>query len=149
MSIQWHIKLYKELTVDELYLILQLRNSVFIVEQNCPYQDLDNKDRKSMHLWAVNDKGEVLAYSRLLPQGVSYPQASIGRVVTGIQSRGLGLGRELMQQSLDVLYNLWGMQPVRIGAQLYLKVFYESLGFIQTSEAYMEDGIPHIEMVKE
>ncbi|MES2775127.1 MAG: GNAT family N-acetyltransferase [Bacteroidota bacterium] len=144
----WKLKAFNELTPYELYAILRLRGEVFIVEQNCPYLDEDDKDQKGFHLMGWKDD-LLAAYTRILPTGVSYPDMpSIGRVVTSPQARASGIGRELMQVSIDKLYDLFGKKPIKIGAQLYLKKFYESLGFVQTDDGYMEDGIPHIEMVK-
>ena len=145
--IKWICKKFDELRPDELYASLQLRNEVFVVEQNCVYQDLDDKDQLAWHLmgWKGN---KLVAYTRLIPPGVSYPEASIGRVVTSPSARRTGLGRDLMMRSLQEMKKLFNDGPVRLGAQLYLKDFYISLGFVQTSEVYLEDGIEHIEMVK-
>ncbi|MEI8278834.1 MAG: GNAT family N-acetyltransferase [Bacteroidota bacterium] len=148
MPLRWILKKYQDLSVDELYDILQLRNKVFIVEQNCPYQDLDNKDKKGWHLSGYNDKGQIVAYSRLLPQGVSYDEVSIGRVVTEPEYRRTLLGKELMKESIERIHKEFGNVAIRIGAQLYLRSFYEGFEFIQTREPYMEDGIPHIEMIR-
>lgn len=142
----WVLKKFEDLTPHELYAILQLRNEVFVVEQNCAYQDADNKDLHSFHLMGWKDN-KLVAYTRLLPPGLSYPEPSIGRVVTSPSVRKEGYGRELMKTSIDKVYNLFGHQPVRIGAQLYLKNFYASLGFQQMSGIYLEDGIEHIEMI--
>ncbi len=144
--ISWQCKTFSELTNEELYKILQLRNEVFVVEQNCPYQDCDNKDLKAHHLTGWN--GDILvAYTRLLPKGISYPDAaSIGRVVTSPAFRGKNLGRELMLKSMESIYTLFGHVPITIGAQLYLKRFYESFSFLQQGAGYLEDGIPHITM---
>lgn len=146
MTTSWVHKPFEELSSTELYAIIQLRNEVFVVEQNCVFQDADGKDPKAWHLmgWKNN---ELAAYTRLLPKGVSYANASIGRVVTSQIARGSGIGKELMRNSIDIIYMLWGKQPIQIGAQLYLKKFYESFGFQQSSEMYMEDGIEHIEMI--
>lgn len=132
----------------ELYTILQLRNEVFIVEQNCPYQDLDNKDQKSFHLMGVM-QGQLAAYARLLPQGVSYEYASIGRVITSPKQRRSGAGKALMHEAIKRCTQLFGDGAIKLGAQLYLKSFYESFGFQQTSDMYLEDGIPHIEMLRQ
>lgn len=143
----WSLKKFEELTPHELYAIIQLRNEVFVVEQNCVYQDADNKDRYSFHL--MGWKGDKLvAYTRLIPAGTAYKEPSIGRVVTSPSSRRTGAGRELMERSIDAIYKLFGKQPIRIGAQLYLKKFYSSLGFEPAGGIYLEDGIEHIEMVK-
>ena len=142
----WNCKAFNELTVQELYAVLQLRIEVFVVEQNCVFQDADNKDQKSWHVMGWD--GDVLsAYTRLVPAGISYPEVSIGRVVTSPKMRQTGLGRELMKKSIEEVYRMWSQQPIRIGAQLYLKKFYESFGFQQCSEVYLEDNIDHIEMI--
>ena len=144
----WQCKTFSELTTEELYKILQLRNEVFVVEQNCPYQDCDGKDLKAHHFSAW-DNGVLVAYTRLLPKGVSYDAgASIGRVLTSPKVRGQKLGKELMQKSIDKIYELYGQMPIIIGAQLYLKRFYESFDFVQQGEGYLEDNIPHIVMEK-
>jgi ElaA protein len=147
MPIQWLLKKFEELTPYQLYAILQLRNEVFVVEQNCVFQDADDKDQDSFHLMGfLNNK--LVAYTRLAPSGISYEQPSIGRVVTSPSVRKIGAGKELMQQSINAVYNLFGEQPIKIGAQLYLKKFYESFGFKQISDVYDEDGIDHIYMLK-
>lgn len=147
MPIFWICKNFKELNVEELYTILQLRSEIFVVEQNCPYQDLDGKDLKGYHLMAFKDH-ILVAYTRLLPSGISYKEPSIGRVVVKQTERGTGLGYQLMKRSIDECYRLFGSQSLKIGAQLYLKHFYELLGFVQCSDVYDEDGIEHIEMIK-
>lgn len=147
MEIQWVLKKFEELTSYELYAILQLRNEVFVVEQNCVFQDADNKDQDSYHLMGfANNK--LIAYSRLVPAEKMYEQASIGRVVTSPSVRRSGAGRELMRHSIDAVYNLFGVQSIKIGAQLYLKQFYGSFDFKQVSDVYLEDGIEHIDMIK-
>jgi ElaA protein len=147
MNITWYCKSFNELAPDELYSILQLRNEVFVVEQNCVYQDCDDLDRKSHHFmgWQHN---KLVAYTRLIPAGVVYEQLSIGRVVTSPSVRGTKTGKELMQRSIDKIQELYGKNSIKIGAQLYLKRFYESLGFIQCSDTYLEDGIEHIKMIR-
>jgi ElaA protein len=143
----WDFKYFDELNPHELYAILQLRNEVFVVEQQCVFQDADNKDQDSYHLMGwQNDK--LVAYTRIVPPGIIYPQPSVGRVVTHPASRRSGIGKLLMLESLNRVVNLFGEVPVKIGAQLYLKNFYESLGFRQTGEIYLEDGIKHIEMIR-
>ncbi|HRF19791.1 MAG TPA: GNAT family N-acetyltransferase [Chitinophagaceae bacterium] len=144
---EWILKKFEELTPHELYTIMQLRNEVFVVEQNCVYQDADNKDRYSFHLMGWKED-KLIAYTRLIPAGTAYAEPSIGRVVTSPSARGTGAGRELMEYSIDTIYKLFGKQPIRIGAQLYLKKFYSSIGFEPTGDIYLEDGIEHIEMVK-
>lgn len=147
MAIQWTLTKFDDLSAIELYKIMQLRNEVFVVEQNCVYQDADNKDISSWQFmgWA-NEK--LVAFTRLLPPGLAYEQASIGRVVTSPSARRSGIGKELMERSIKEIKNLFGEVPIKIGAQLYLQKFYTSLGFVQTSEIYLEDGIKHIEMVR-
>ena len=148
MQLHWLLKRFDELTPYQLYAILQLRNEVFVVEQNCVFQDADDKDQNSYHLMGFLDN-KLAAYTRLVPAGLSYEQASIGRVVTSPSVRRSGAGKLLMQQSIDSLYSLFGKVPIRIGAQLYLQHFYESFGFQRISDIYLEDGIEHIYMLKE
>lgn len=143
---QWTLKQYDELTTDELYAILQLRNEVFVVEQNCPYQDLDNKDQASWHFMGWQDH-ILLAYTRLLPPGLAFKEPSIGRVVTAPSIRRTGIGRILMQKSIAHCHQLFGNTSIQIGAQQYLESFYTSLGFEISGSSYLEDGIPHIHMV--
>lgn len=139
---------FSELRPEELYEAMALRQEVFIVEQNCPYLDADGKDLAAWHLLGRDQAGKLIAYTRLLPEGVSYPgYTSIGRVVSAPSVRGTGAGRELMQRSIDMCRLLFGNQPIKIGAQSYLLKFYESLGFQSTGEAYLEDGIPHTKMI--
>jgi ElaA protein len=149
MNITWYHRHFKELNTTELYQILQLRNEVFIVEQNCPFQDLDDKDFKCYHLIGFDtDTQKVVAYTRIVPAGVSYIETSIGRVVTSPIARKEGIGKQLMQKSIELLEELYGGTSIKIGAQLYLKKFYESFGFQQVDEIYLEDGIEHILMIK-
>ena len=146
--INWSFKKFHHLTPDELYSVLQLRNEVFVVEQNCVFQDADNKDQGSHHLMGWVDQ-MLAAYSRIVPLGVVYDSfPSIGRVVTSPRMRGTGIGKVLMEQSIEELQKLFGKTSIKLGAQLYLKKFYESFGFMQSSEVYIEDGIPHIEMIR-
>jgi ElaA protein len=137
---------FSQLTTEELYAILRLRSEVFVVEQNCVFLDMDNKDQHCDHVMGWN--GQLLAaYSRIVPAGISYGESSIGRIVTSPIARGGGIGRELLVRSIDHLYTLHGKRAIRIGAQYYLKKFYESFGFVQKGEIYLEDGIEHIEML--
>jgi ElaA protein len=146
MNPTWSVKEFDELKIAELYEILHLRCEVFVVEQNCVFQDVDFKDQKAYHVMGRVD-GKLAAYTRLLPAGVSYPEISIGRVVTAPFARNSGIGKKLMQESIDTLYRIYGRQTIKIGAQFYLKKFYESFGFQQSGEIYPEDGIDHIEML--
>lgn len=149
MNITWYHKHFKNLSTTELYQILQLRNEVFIVEQNCPFQDLDDKDNKCYHLMGFDtDSQKVMAYTRIVPAGISYDEASIGRVVTAPLARGNGIGKQLMKNSIELLEELYGGISIKIGAQLYLKKYYESFDFQQIEEVYLEDGIEHILMIR-
>ena len=143
----WILKKFGELSNDELYAILRLRAEGFVVEQNCAFQDLDDKDQASYHLMGI-EQGKLVAYTRLVPAGISYNIPSIGRVVTSPGSRGNGLGKLLMEKSIEVATQLFGKTPIKIGAQLYLRKFYSELGFVQSSDVYLEDGIEHIEMIR-
>ena len=147
LKINWILKSFETLTPTELYTILRLRSEVFVVEQNCVFLDMDNKDQFSLHLmgWYNN---ELIACTRLIAPGKMYEQMSIGRVVTSPAYRKTGVGRILMKESIKKCYELFGEGAIKIGAQLYLKKFYESFGFIQTSNIYLEDDIEHIEMIK-
>lgn len=147
-SINWKILSFDQLSPSELYAIMQLRNEVFVVEQNCVYQDADNKDQAAYHCSGLlNEK--LVAYARILPKGISYSDyVSIGRVVSSPSLRGTGIGKELMLYTMKQVNTLFGTVPIKIGAQLYLKKFYTALGFLPTSEVYFEDGIEHIEMIK-
>ena len=143
----WVLKKFDDLTIDELYDILQLRNEVFVVEQNCAYADLDNKDQVAWHLMGI-DEGKLLAYTRILPSGISYTDPSIGRVVTAPSVRKSGLGKELMIHSIQTCEKLFGKTSITLAAQVYLKKFYTSLGFAVSGEAFKEDGIDHIKMTR-
>jgi len=145
MDLQWKIKRFEALSVEELYDLLQLRSEVFVVEQNCVYQDIDGKDRKALHLIGEYDS-KVVAYARLFNAGDYFEAASIGRVVVGTQYRDKKWGQELMQQAIAAIEVNFKTTKITISAQLYLKKFYESHGFIATGEMYLEDDIPHIEM---
>jgi ElaA protein len=140
---------FEQLTRDELYEILKLRVDVFVVEQNCPYPELDEKDRhpQTQHMVIQDRDGHLVAYCRILPPGLSYPQASIGRVVVASSHRGQGLAESLMQQALPKVLAYWPNAGVQIGAQEHLQKFYQRLGFISHSKVYLEDGIPHIDML--
>lgn len=145
MGLEWHIKSFESLSVHELYDILRLRSEIFVVEQNCVYLDLDGKDKLALHLLGIYE-GEIVAYSRLFKAGITFENASIGRVVVDANYRDKKWGQELMRESIDGIRSHFGETKITIGAQLYLIKFYESLGFVKTSEPYLEDDIPHIEM---
>lgn len=148
MNISWQLKPFEALTVNELYDILRLRSEIFVVEQNCVYLDLDGKDKLALHLFGEFN-GEIVAHSRLFKPGISFDNASIGRVVVSAKYRDKKWGHELMQKAISGILQHFGETKITIGAQLYLKKFYENHGFIQSSEMYLEDDIPHIEMKKE
>lgn len=144
--IRWTYKNYIDITRDELYQILSLRSKVFVVEQHCVYQDPDDKDQRSWHLLGyLNEK--LVAYARLLPPGLSYAEASIGRVITHPDYRKQGHGIALMKFAIETVNNLFATQKIKISAQCYLVNFYRSFGFKILGEEYLEDGIPHIEMI--
>lgn len=145
--IEFRLKYFKDLTPEELYEVLALRQKVFIVEQNCPYLDADGRDHHSLHLMGFSESGQLYAYTRLLPRGIAYEDyASIGRVVTAPEARGKGAGKLLMEESIRRLREQFGDGAIKIGAQRYLLRFYESFGFRSTGKEYLEDGIPHTEM---
>jgi len=149
--IHWHWTDYNELTKQQLYAAMVLRQQVFVVEQNCPYQDADNLDSQSWHLLAYSgpEQGASLnAYCRVVAPGLKYSELSIGRVVSASNVRGTGIGRALMDQVIERIGQQWGPQSIRISAQLYLSDFYQGFGFVPQSEPYQEDGIPHIEMLR-
>lgn len=145
---KWITKNFDALSTSELYDILHLRMAVFIIEQQCNYLDLDYLDQKALHFMGFDDAGKLAAYTRLFAPGVVYEEASIGRVLTSSAARGSGAGKELMTQSINKVEATWGKVPIKIGAQLYLKKFYESFGFVKSSEMYLEDEIEHIKMVR-
>ncbi|MFD2514966.1 GNAT family N-acetyltransferase [Pontibacter locisalis] len=147
MSLIKVCKDFNSLSPQEMYELLRLRSEVFVVEQNCVFLDLDNKDQECFHLLLYKDD-HLAAYARLVPPGVSYPLMSIGRIITSPATRGTGLGRVLVDMAIEECYKLFGQGPIKIGAQLYAKKFYESFGFTQTGEVYDEDGIDHIHMIK-
>ncbi len=147
MNISWTCKPFNELSTIELYEILYLRQEVFIVEQNCPYQDCDRKDFNSLHLMGWSEKCELLAYSRIVEPGISYDEVSIGRVITKPGYRKFGFGKLLIEESIKVIEMHYGKVPIRIGAQSYLLKFYAAFGF-ETMEPYLEDGIPHHIMLR-
>jgi ElaA protein len=152
-DLTWRCAPYHELALDELYALLQLRQRVFVVEQTCPFLDADGADDRAWHLlgWTRDGDGRPLlgAYARLFVPGAMYVEASIGRVVTHPAVRRSGMGRALMREAIARVAALAPGAPVRIGAQRYLERFYESLGFAIAGPEYDEDGIPHVEMLRE
>ena len=150
-TLDWKLVRLDALTVAELYAVLQLRTEVFVVEQNCVFQDMDGADDQAMHLLGSQGAGgqgdALVAYARLFPAGVKFAEASIGRVITRASARGTGLGHMLVEQSIAAVHRLWGQQAIRIGAQTRLKAFYGQHGFVDVGLPYVEDGIDHLEMV--
>lgn len=146
-GITWTCKIMNELTSSELYTILKLRSEVFVVEQNCVYLDIDGKDMDAYHLCGWLNNELLVAYARLLAPGVSYTEASIGRVVTHPLHRQDGYGKKLMYKAIENTLTIFNTAAIKIGAQQYLLKFYSSLGFIVSSDPYIEDGIPHVEML--
>lgn len=138
------IKHFKELTTDELFEIYKLRTAVFVVEQNCPYQEVDDADRVAYHLY-LKDKDGIAAYLRVLPQGVAHEAAAIGRVIS--VKRRMGLGTKIVEAGIAAAKEKFHADCIEIGAQTYVRKLYENVGFIQSGPEYVEDGIPHIPMI--
>lgn len=154
LPVQWRCLPFDQLAGHDVYRLLQLRSAVFVVEQACLFQDMDGLDAQAFHLLGAVDVADgsgpvhLRACARLLPAGVAFAEASIGRVATAATARGTGLGHDLMAQACVRLAQLWGPQPIRIGAQAHLQAFYAQHGFATASEPYLEDGIWHVEMLR-
>ena len=148
MTLEWKIKPFEALTAAELYDLLRLRSEVFVVEQNCVYQDIDGKDLKAYHLIGEY-RGKIIGYARLFKPGDYFDDASIGRVVIQKDMRGRQWGHDLMREAIVGIRQLFNATRITISAQQYLRNFYELHGFLQTGEMYLEDDIPHIRMVRE
>ena len=146
-SIVWKIKPFSKLSTEELYQILQIRQEVFIVDQTCYYLDADGYDQQAVHIWAEKE-GEILAYSRVFEPGIKYKEASIGRVLTNPNYRKNKLGKILIRFSINTIEARFRTQSIRISAQDYLLHFYSEFGFQDTGKKYLEDDIPHTEMVR-
>lgn len=145
--ITWQLKPFVELTMIQLYQLLKLRVDVFVVEQQCPYPELDDKDhQKGVYHLLGYDGDQLVACTRLLPKGISYPSVSMGRVATAADHRGGGIGHQLLAEALRTCQSLWPDESIEIGAQEYLAAFYTQHGFVKTSDTYLEDDIPHIDM---
>ena len=144
MKINWYIKKFNELSTAEFHDIIQLRLAVFVVEQDCVYQDLDGKDRTALHIIGRNEEDAIVATARILHENSK--KVIIGRVVVEKNFRKYGLGKELMKQSISDIIRLYGNIQINIAAQKYLLNFYSSLGFVSSGKEYLEDGIPHVEM---
>ncbi len=145
MDRRWLNTPFSELAAEQLYALLQLRQEVFVVEQNCVYPDLDGLDRASWHMRCLAGDA-VLAYQRCLPPGLAYPESSLGRIVVAPATRGSGLGRDLVLRGIEFNRRQWPGADIFIGAQAYLEAFYHSLGFVSEGDPYLEDGILHIHM---
>lgn len=146
MHLDWQVKHYRDLTLNEFHDIIALRLRVFVVEQDCPYLDLDGKDKKCYHLLCRDGKGNVVATARILPPGLSYPECAIGRVVIEDEIRGNGSGHELMSFAMKFALQEFGNSPILISAQKHLENYYGQHEFVSTGNEYLEDGIPHVEM---
>lgn len=145
-SPHWILKEWQDLSTDELYAVLKLRQEVFVVEQDCPYLDCDDIDQKALHLWAEAD-GDTVAYARIIPPGELYPEVSIGRVISAQKHRRSGWGRSIMDKAVSVCETQYP-GPIRIMAQSYLLAFYRSYGFVEEGDEFLEDGLPHYYMVR-
>lgn len=148
-KITWETKHFNNLTIIEYWEILHLRTEIFVVEQNCAYQEVDEKDKASFHLFGKAENGKVIAVSRIVPKGVSYDEISIGRVAIKKEFRGKGIADEMMLATFKFIEKELGYQAIRISAQQYLTSFYGKHNFKQIGEMYLEDDIPHIEMLRE
>ena len=142
------LQAFTELTTEELYEILKLRAEVFVVEQNCPYQDLDDKDQSSYHLF-LEDNGQIIAVLRILPENIAYKEMAIGRLIVKKSYRGKGISRKMMARAMEFITEDLGKEKIRLSGQAYLSDFYQSLGFEKVSEMYLEDGIEHFEFLYE
>jgi len=151
LKLVWEVKTFQQLSPNQLFDFLQLRVDVFVVEQRCAYRELDEYDRhpEARHLSGRNEVGQLIAYARILPSGLHYPEVNLGRFVVRTDSRKQGVGHQLLQTALQEITRCCPKTPIRISAQDYLQKFYEQYGFVRVSEVYLEDGIPHVEMVKD
>lgn len=147
MDLKTVIKRFDELEVNELYSLLQLRSEVFVVEQDCVYQDIDGKDDKALHIMGFHD-GNLVAYTRCFPPGIYFEEAAIGRVVVRKTARNKAFGHDILRASMEAIKENFNTSQIKLSAQTYLVRFYESHGFEQIGKGYLEDGIPHIGMIK-
>lgn len=145
---KWISKSFNELSLEELYQIMVLRQEVFVVEQDCPYIDADGKDQQSQHFMGFDETGKLIVYTRIVEPGISYTEVAIGRVITAQSVRGTGAGIVLMEKSIEETERIYGKVPIRISAQKHLRKFYEKFSFEYVGKEYLEDGIPHIEMLR-
>jgi len=144
----WFLKTFNELSSDELYNILKLRNAIFIVDQQCVFADIDGRDQTYCYHFFCTLNGQIIAYARIFGPDQIYQEPCLSRVCTSLDQRGKGMGKELLKRTLDEMSRLFPGQSIRIGAQLYLKTFYENFGFKIDGDRYIEDGIEHIQMIK-
>ena len=147
MKFEHQVKSFQELSLEVFHDIIALRIQIFIIEQNCPYQEVDGKDKLAHHLFFKNEMDEIIAVTRILPQGISCNEVAIGRVVVHENYRGTGLGNQLMAESMKFVRDKYGEVPVRLSAQKHLEHYYGNHGFKSTGKEYLEDGIPHVEML--
>ena len=152
LRMEWKVKPWGSIERDEWHGIVRLRLDVFVVEQDCPYSDLDGKDLRAWHVWVEDESvvkgGSVVGCTRVLAPGVGYAEPSIGRVATRRDKRGEGIGKALIERSIEVCKENWPGQGIRISAQCYLEGWYSDLGFVAVGEPYLEDGIPHVQMLR-
>ena len=146
-QLNWETNTLHDLSVIDYHHIMALRTSIFVVEQNCPYQDIDDKDLTAFHVYGKIDQN-VIAVCRILPAGISYAEISIGRVAVSMEYRGTNVANDLMHKTIHFIENQWGKKDIRISAQQHLTTFYNRFGFVQVSEMYLEDDIPHVEMLR-
>ncbi len=147
MDFKKFVRHYSALNLDHFHDIIALRIKIFVIEQDCPYQDLDGKDKRAFHLFYTNDENKVVAATRILPENISYPEVSIGRVVVDESCRGTGMGHLIMENSMKFVQAEFGPVDVRLSAQKHLENYYGKHGFKSTGKEYLEDGIPHLEML--
>lgn len=151
VNVTWKIHTFQELTVEELFEVLRLRVDVFVVEQQCAYRELEDWDRhpETVHLSGRNEGGQLIAYARILSPGVRFPEINLGRFVVRADSRKQGIGHHLLRAALQEISRCWPQTSIRISAQDYLQAFYAQYAFIRVSDVYLEDGIPHVDMLKD
>jgi ElaA protein len=147
-NITWQCAAFSELSAAQLYAILKVRSEVFVVEQNCVYQDIDGVDLQSLHLIGWSNDQQVAAYLRIVPPGLKYAEVSLGRVVSSKTARGSGIGKQLLAKGMKLIDEIYPGAEVRIQAQAYLENFYKAFGFVTVSDVLMKDGIPHFLMLK-
>ena len=149
MIVDWQIKHFSEISTAEFHDLIALRIKIFVVEQNCPYQDIDGKDKKAYHLIGRDGHGNIVATARILPKGISYQEVAIGRVAIDESARKKGNGHVLMEKCMKYIHDEFGAVNIRISAQSHLEYYYQKHGFQSTGKAYLEDDIPHVEMLFE